>query len=416
MTRNHTTTLKAAATGAALLALTAASQGAGFQLAERSATGLGRAFSGESAIADDASVIASNPAGMSLLDDMSFAVGASCIRPGVDVSGTGALGPTSDKGVIPEALVPFSYFTKRLNDKFTAGLGIFTTYGLKTDYSTAFATSAATDYSELLSFNVNPSLSYRVNDQLSIGVGFNALYAEGEITSLTPGLPPLGGTNLFALKGDDWGFGFNVGVLYEITNRTRVGLHYRSAVELEIEGTADLGAALGGPATVPATLDIELPDTIEFSIYHEVNDRLAVHGDVLWTNWSRFKTLAPITGTPADPALAVDESWSDTFRFSIGATYAVNDKLTLRCGLAYDESPVDNDHRTLRIPDADRIWASVGASYKINECYTCDIGYTHIFADDAKVIAEAAGGNERYFGGKASGDVDLLAAGIHGSF
>ena len=285
--------------GLSLLALAPlATQGAGFQLAERSATGLGRAFSGESAIGDDASVIASNPAAMVLLDDREVSAGLSAIFGDVTVSGLSAGGPISDKP-LPDAYVPYFYAAQRVNDRWSFGVGTFTTYGLKTDYSTAFASGAGTDYSELKSVNFNPSLSYKVNEQFSIGVGVNALYAEGTLTSLNfPGSPipaPVGST-LFSLEGDDWGFGYNIGFLYKLNDDTRFGLHYRSSIDLNVNGTAT-GAIFGG-ATVPATLDVELPDTIEFSAYHRLNDKWSLHGDILWTNWSKFQELAPMTGTP----------------------------------------------------------------------------------------------------------------------
>lgn len=159
------------------LVASSASYGAGFQLAERSASGLGRAFSGEAAIADDASIIASNPAGMSLLDDMSFAFGANVILSNIDASGVGATGPISDNSVAANALVPYSFVSKKINDQWSIGFGTYTTYGLKSDYSSEFARGAATDSSELFSFNLNPAISCRINKQWTIGAGFDALYA-----------------------------------------------------------------------------------------------------------------------------------------------------------------------------------------------------------------------------------------------
>jgi len=407
--------------GLATLALTSHSVlSAGFQLQERSARGLGRAFSGEAAIADDASVLASNVAGIIKLDDNSVSVGLSYINPHVDVDGTiaGGAAPANDNDIGDEAIVPYFYYTKKITDNLSAGIGLFTTYGLATDYSSNFNGLAGADKSELKSFNINPSLAYRINKQWSIGAGFNALYADGDITGTAGplGAGPLpSGTNLLNLEGDDWGFGYNIGILFEPSESTRFGLHYRSAIDLSLEGEASGFAATGAPTgDIDATLDVTLPETLEFSVYHELNDKWAIHGDIVWTRWSRFQSLVPqrIDGSEIEN---VEEDWDDAFRYSIGATYKYSDRLTLRAGLAFDESPVPGRTRTLRIPDEDRFWVSIGASYAINECYTVDFGYTHIFVNDASISGTSQPSNQG-FEGEASGDIDLVAIGISGSF
>lgn len=413
-------TPKSAAT-AALLGLSSVSLfGAGFQLAERSVTGLGRAFSGEAAIGDDASVLASNPAGMILLEDGALSVGLQYVKPDVDIKGVTPYGPASDSSVAEEALVPYFYYTRKINDNLTVGLGMFSSFGLATDYSNSFASRAGTETSEITTVTVNPSLAYRINDKWTIGAGIDFMYVDGRLTARnTPGVNaggPVGGT-LFDLEGDDWGYGWNIGVLFEASDKTRIGLHYRSSIDLEIEGhaTGSLVESTGA-AKRDASLSVELPDTVELSIYHEINDQWAVHGDVLWTNWSKFEQLAPIVHPGIDPALLVQENWEDSYRYSIGATYKHSDKVTFRFGVALDESPVATADRTLRIPDADRLWVSVGATIKLNDCYNLDLGYTHIFADDADINSVMNGGNEGQFTGTASGDVDIIGIGISGTF
>ena len=388
--------------------------GAGFQLSERSTRGLGRAFSGEAAIGDDASILGSNPAGMSLLDDWSFSIGSSFITPEVNARGTGITGALSDDRVISKAIIPYSFLTKKLDDDFTLGLGIYTLFGVNSDYSADFATGAVVDQSDLLTLNITPALSYRINSQWSIGAGFDVLYAEGQINSRQPGI----GENLFDLTGDDWGFGYNLGVLFELNKRTRFGLHYRSGIDLSILGDATIGAGFGAfpPGIYDGSLDIELPGSIELSVYHEVHSKLALHADIFWTNWSVFESLNPKVDPLIDPALAKDENWDDSLRISIGATYHYSESLTLRGGLAFDESPVNDSNRTLRIPDADRIWVSIGASYHFYDNHSLDLGYTHLFAEDGKISPETAGGNSDAFSGILSGRVDLIAIGLSGRF
>ncbi|MDA7880690.1 outer membrane protein transport protein [Akkermansiaceae bacterium] len=386
---------------------------AGYQLSERSASGLGRAFSGESAIGDDASILGSNPAGMSLLDDHSFAFGSTLILPSVDTSGITPFGPVEDRDVIADALVPYLFYSQKINDRLSVGFGSYTTYGLESEYSQPFANSAVVEFSTLRSVNLNPAFSYRLSPQWTIGAGFNALFADGEITSRRPGV----GTQLFQLAGDDWGYGYNLGLLYEHAAGTRIGIHFRSAVELSLEGEAEISAGFGAfpPGSYDAGLEIELPDSLEISAYHELNERWAIHADVLWTNWSKFEEFNPKVNPLIDDFYATKENWHNTLRISVGTTYQYNDALTLRAGLAYDESPVDTRYRTLRIPDADRFWASFGVSYKLSESYQLDFGYTHLFSSSVD-INRKPNGNEDTFQGAVNGDADLLSLGVSGRF
>ena len=387
--------------------------GSGFQLSERSAIGLGRAYSGESVIGDDASIVGSNPAGMSLLDHNSYSFGLTGVFPSIDVSGSTPFGPVNDRDVISDAYIPSLYYSGKINEAMSFGFGVFSPFGLESEYSQTFANSAVVEYSTMISINLNPSLSYRLNELWTVGAGFNALYADGEISSRFPGV----GTQLFQLTGDDWGYGYNLGVLYEYSPTTRFGLHYRSSIDLSLSGEAEIGANPWAfpPGTYDAGLEIELPDSLELSFYHELNNQWAIHADVLWTNWSKFEDFNPIVDPAIDPFIATKENWNDVFRFSLGTTYQYSDALTLRAGIAIDKSPVETRYRTLRIADTDRFWLSLGASYHLSDCYTIDLGYTHIFAPSAD-INRKPGGNEDTFQGDIEGDGDLFSIGISGRF
>lgn len=391
------------------------SHGAGFQLQERSASGLGRAFSGEAAMADDASVLASNPAAMLLLsDEWSFALGGSGIFPEVEVRGTyappapappGTRLPANGGNVSDDAFVPFFHAVKRINERLAIGFGSYTTFGLNSNYPTTFPARAVADSSEVLTLNLNPSLAWRIDERWALGLGFDALYAEGKLTATAPSTLPL-----LDLAGDDWGYGFNAGLLFEATPSTRFGLHYRSSIDLEIEGRAvSLVPAFNGAAT----LEVELPDSVEFSAVHDIGD-WSVHGDVMWTNWSVFKQLAPqVTGAPVQPP-ATAENWKDSWRFALGTTWRASETWTFRAGVAYDLSPVPEANLTLRIPDADRLWLSAGLSWEFTPCWTLDFGYAHIFADDVPITdGNAATG---VFRGTAGGSAEVVSLGISTTF
>ncbi len=401
---------------ALLPAASDSSSAAGFQLQERSAAGLGRAFSAEAAMGDDASVIASNPAAMTLLEDeWSFALGASAVFPEVEISGLyappapappGTVVPAPAGSVADDAYLPHFYVAKRLGERFTAGFGAYTTYGLKTNYPVSFPGRAIADFSELVSINLNPSLAWKIDEKWSLGLGFNALYADGKLTSTDAATRPL-----LDLAGDDWGYGYNIGVLFTPREDTRFGLHYRSVVDLDLEGRAvSLIPAFNGPAT----LAVELPDTVEFSAVHDFNECWSIHGDVMWTNWSKFRELAPfVAGAAAQPPVT-PENWKDSWRFALGATWRATETWTFRAGAAYDRTPVPEANLTLRIPDADRLWLTAGFSWEFTPCWTLDFGYAHIFADDVFISEGSA--STGFFQGEATGSADVVSLGISTEF
>ena len=401
-------------TSAALMLFLSSSiaDGAGFQLQERSAKGLGRAYSGEAAIADDASVLASNPAAILLVPgETATSVGLTGIYSDVNVNGTftpaGAPAgvPARADDITEDSYIPYLFVVRKISERLSLGFGSYTTFGLQTDYPISFSGRSIADLSDIKTVNLNPAIAFRLNDKWSIGAGIDALYAEGTLdTTLPNGLP------LLELTGDDWGYGYNIGILYDASERTRFGLHYRSTIDLLIDGQA-LSVIPGFNG--PAKLDVTLPDQIEFSAYHELNESWAIHGDVIWTGWSTFDQLVPIiAGAPIQPP-ATTENFSNAWRFSIGATWRITDALTLRAGAAYDESPADPAYRNLRIPDSDRIWLSAGLSYQFNPCWALDFGYTHLVTERAVINETTSTGN---FTGVIEGSAHLVSLGLSGTF
>nr|WP_193210749.1 outer membrane protein transport protein [Luteolibacter marinus] len=397
------------------LALMGSTSGAGFQLHERSASGLGRAFSGEAAIADDASVLASNPAAMLLLEDeWSFAIGASAIFAEVEVNGTyappapappGTVVPSPAGNIASDAYIPHTYLAWRITDRLSIGFGAYTTFGLKTNYPTFFAARSVADFGELVSFNLNPSLAWRINEQWSVGGGFDALYAKGKITSTLPSTLPT-----LDIAGDDWGYGFNAGILFEPADGTRFGLHYRSAIDLGLKGRA---VSVLAPFNGPVSLDVELPDSVEFSAVRDLGD-WSIHGDVMWTHWSTFQQLAPqVAGAAVQPPVT-QENWKDSWRFALGTTWRASETWTFRAGASYDRSPVPAGTVTLRIPDADRFWLTAGFSWEFHPCWMLNAAYCHVFADDVNIRDGSAATG--VFTGRATGSADIVSIGISTTF
>ncbi len=361
---------------------------AGFQVSEHSAAGLGRAFAGEAAVADDASVVARNPAGMSLLDRTTLTVVGSVIFPEIKVE---ALDGTShgSNSVGEDAFVPAAYLVMPYNDKITFGFGANTNYGLGTKYGTHSNFSTEGAESEIISVNFNTSIAYQMNDRLSFGFGLNAVHAEAKLVS-----KPSPSVTAMDMEGDDWGFGWNAGMLFQLTPATRIGLSYRSEVDLKLDGKSktDIPDSFNGALqdalqvyNSPGSVDLELPAIAELSVNHQLTDTLSLQASWQRTYWSSFEEIRIKFDQVGAQDHVVEENWSDADRLSLGVTWQYSPALTLRAGIARDESPVSSHFRTFRIPDADRMWYTIGAGYKFSENSSIDAGYAYLTGDSVKV-------------------------------
>ncbi|HAS6227337.1 TPA: long-chain fatty acid transporter [Vibrio vulnificus] len=360
--------------------------GAGFQVAEHSASGLGRAFSGEGAVADNASVLARNPAAMTLFENAQFSGALSIVDPEVNVydvtkKSEGIIEKSSD--VAPLQLVPAAYYISPINEKWAWGIGMFTNYGVATDYPNDISAGDMAGDTALVSVGINPNIAYRVNEALSVGAGVNFVYAHAELTRHYGSLATLFGStdkseNLIGMTGTTFSYGWNVGALYELSEKTRFGLGYRSKVDLDFDD-GEFSSYNSGIATAPKVdgrLQISLPSIIEVSAYHEFNEQWAMHAGWQQTEWSTFTELKATSpqcndGT-AGQCFYKPEHYENNNRYSLGATYQMNESWTLRAGLAFDEQAGE---ATLSIPDSDRFWYSAGLTYLMSDNMTIDAGF-----------------------------------------
>lgn len=363
-----------------LAACGSAAHAAGYALIEQNASGLGNAYAGQAASAQDASTIFFNPAGMTMLPDRQVALAGHLIKPQAEFSGgvTPNIGGGNGGDAGGLAFVPNAYFAFRLTPDVHLGIGAFAPFGLKTDYDSTWVGRVHAIESELKTINVNPSIAWKLNDTLSLGAGVSIQYIEATLTNATgAGLPPVIG----AVKGDDYGWGFNLGLLWKASERTRFGLAYRSKIDHTLEGDLKMNGAV---VVAPVYADVTLPDSASLSAFHRINDRWDVMADVSWTSWSRFDVLNVVNAAGVS-VTSTPENWDDTWRVSVGANWRLNDRLMLRGGIAYDETPVSDRYRTARIPDEDRTWLAFGAQYRLSPQSLIDVGYAHLFVKDARI-------------------------------
>lgn len=384
---------------------------AGFQLNEFSSSGLGRAYSGEGAIADDAGNASRNPALIMMFDRPTFSAGAIFVDPGVDITGRSPTGASlNSDNIAPTAWVPNLHFVAPINDQFGWGASVTSNYGLATEFSDNYAAGAFGGKTDLETLNLNLSGAYRLDNHWSFGVGFDAVYAKakieryagdlGKVVAGSGALPPAlarqvagipADTQIAYLKGDEWGFGWNAGILYELDKNNRYGFTYRSEVKIDFDGDyksslpsaynqilGNFGLPMGtNGSTTGGSLSLHLPEMWELSGYNKVAPQWAIHYSLTYTSWSQFQELKA-TNSKGDTLFYKDESFRDAYRIALGTTYYMDDNWTFRTGIAFDDSPVPADKRSISIPDQDRFWLSAGATYAFNKDASVDAGVSYM--------------------------------------
>ena len=399
---------------ALIVTVTSTAFAAGFQISEQSGTGMGRAFAGFGVINDDLSNAFYNPAGLTLKKGTQVQVSGYLISGKSRLSadegtnnatfGGGALvfpntGGNDDGATI--GLVPNFYFTMDLTDRLKYGFGITAPFGLATDYDRDWVGRYQAKESELITININPSLAFKISDSFSIGAGLVAEYAEATLSQALSNGPNATFTELnpdgfTEVKGEDWSYGWNIGFMYHPDPSFRAGIGYRSKISHKLDGDDnDISGvpALGGNFSADVSARATLPETIHAGIYKEFN-KWGLSVGFRWTRWNRLQEI--IIQTDGLPDSTLELNWDNVYSANIGVDYYYSDKWTFRAGYMFDESPTNDRDRTPRIPDEDRNWFAIGASYHPNDHLQLDIGYTHILIDDAEInlatpIANGAG-------------------------
>lgn len=411
-----TKTLIPYAVAAALAAFTAGAQATGFQL-EQNASGLGNAYSGQAAAAENASTIYYNPAGMTRLPGKQLAVAFTFIRPSVEFTDTG--GSTAPGGLPSPggnggdaggwATVPKGYFSYQLNSQVWLGLGVSVPFGLKTEYDAGWSGRFQSQRAELKTLDINPSVAIKVSDTLSLGAGISYQKAEVKVdrsTFLGVEFP-----TKINLKDKTWGF--NLGALFTLSPATRIGVTYRSTMEHDFTGSV----VVTGVAAPSVRATAELPATISLAIAHQFNPNWELLGDLTYTRWSSIKAV-PIVATSASALGAAGTTldtfnfqFSDTYRIGVGANWRWRDDFMLKFGGAYDKSPVEDRFRTVVFPDNDRIWLAIGGKYRMSNQAVLDFGYAHLFMKDASInqLRGVGVGGQGNVVGNYESKVDILS-------
>lgn len=364
----------------------------GFQLIEQNASGLGNAYAGSAAVAENASTIFYNPAGMTQLQDREISGGLVAVGTSFKFSDNGSnVGALAGSGNGGDGggwgFVPNAYMSWALNKDLYLGVGVGAPFGLKTEYSNPWVGAAQSTMFDIKTYNVNPSIAYRVNEAFSIGGGVNWQRFSSEYTTVAA--TSAGGVASpvkLTLDGDAWGW--NVGGLFTLSPATKVGVSYRSAINYDLTGNL----IVSGPAVGGGTLNrgakgsVKLPDMLILSGTHQVSNKWQMLGDVSWTGWSSIPKIDVLNSTSGAKLLTLTTDFQDTWRVALGANYQYTDAIKLKFGVAYDQTPVKGAAtRLVSLPDNDRTWFSAGAQWTPSKGSTLDLGVSYLYLKDAAI-------------------------------
>ena len=392
-----------------LIAFSGAASASGFQLLEQNASGIGNAYAGSAAVAENASTIYFNPAGMTQLQDREISGGISVIRPSFNFTNNGSsvdtLGATGNGGDAGDwALVPNGYASWALTKDVYVGIGFGAPFGLKTEYDDRWIGAAQSVMFDLKTYNINPSVAYRVNDKVSLGFGLNWQKVEAEYGRLARTSPGFSGVkSTMTLEDSAWGW--NLGALFTLSPSTKVGVSYRSKVKYRTEGQVSLASdgSIGGGLALPGLItagaasnlkaDLTMPDTFILSVAQKLSDKWEMLGDVSWTGWSSIpkvdimRTSGDLSLNPATAkAQTLETDFRNAWRIALGANYKLNDAWKLKYGIAYDQTPVKSAAKRLTsLPDNDRVWFSLGAQWAPSKTSKLDLGASYIYVRDSKI-------------------------------
>lgn len=420
-----------------------------FQLKENSAKSMGRAYAGSATAGGDVSVVVNNPAAMTDLKGTYFQADVTAINFGTKFSGSAhdALGRPISGGRGGDAgttmPVPALFFATQLSDRWHVGAGFSVPFGFLTEYDRNWVGRYNAIKSKFESLDGTLSASFDVTDTFTVGASFIAQRTSAELTSainfnmvglglvqqaaqagaISPAqaaalqqqvglVVPPGSDGLARIKGDDWGYGWQLGGYWKLTPNDRIAFNYRAKIDHKLEGTGNftvptnvqallanptVAALLAGAGGVPfthttGTADFTTPATATASVWHQ-DEKFGIGFDLAWTKWDVFKQLRVNYGNPAQPPSVENYSWRNTWYAAVGGDYYVNDKLTLRAGVSVDTTPTYAATRSPRVPDSTRKFLSFGVGYKASEHFEINAGYTHIFVNEAHMngVASATG-------------------------
>lgn len=407
-----------------------ASFGSGFSILEQSVAGMGRSLAGMTAATDDPAAQYFNPSAPAWLGKTEMSLDIHALRAHAQFDNkksTPALGheESGDQGGWTN--IPNFYLVHPITSDIAFGLGMSATSGTKTDYNPYWIGRYTATETEIAVIDVVPTISWKIRDDFSIGLGLVTEYAD-TILEQQVDLSPYGiKQSDMKVTGDGVAFGFSLGMTYEPVLGTKIGLGYRSRMNIDLDMTAkvrgDVSALkqYGINLKSDADAELKLPSMVNFGISQNVGENWRVMADICWTEWSVMDELTvkfkkPVLGQKLS---SQKMKWRDNWRIALGGEYKMNSKLTWRAGVAFDEAPSNQKYKNTRLPDADRYWISVGLGYQATEHVRLDASFMHLFFENGsfKQASPVPGSTEiGYVQGKVHADCNIISVGMTYTF
>ncbi|MDF1636664.1 MULTISPECIES: OmpP1/FadL family transporter [Alcanivorax] len=381
--------------GSALSLVAGHAAASGFSVSYQSVSALGTAYAGAGVLSENASNQWYNPATLAGLKKAELSAAVHQVWVDTSFEGDASTTPFGNAPGDFDDVEPFigsAFLAVPLTDMMTFGLGVNSPFGTKVEYDDNWGNQIApplfpvpagtgdfySTESDLKTYNVNPSLGIQLTDNLNVGVGVSYQRLDADIRNA--------GTRL---EGDDDGYGWNLGLTYSPDDNNHFGVAYRSKIEYDVEGDITFNPIVAGPlaGTYEGETSVDLPASLQLSYAGDLSDRTQILMGVEWMEWSSLDKLEIDHAGPAPlPNPAVETfDWENTVRYSLGVRHAMNDTTVLRAGVAQEESTQGTDNRSAISPDSDRVWVTLGAGFTPVENMTIDVGYAHIFVEDADI-------------------------------
>ena len=425
---------------AGMIVSTPGALAAAFQLWEQDGASVGNYHAGIAASAEDASTAYYNPAGLVRFHNQQIVFAVDPVltsfkyRGTVDVDVTG-FGPTGPAGTVSQgggiSFVPSLNYAAPILDNLVFGFSIVSPYGLKTDYGQNNLTEYAATRTSLTVIDISPSLGLAFNQHFSVGAGLDIDRSRGEFdlvagsTVVNAAYAPTNMDTPSENVGTGTNYGYHLGALYQFTPATRIGIAYHSPVRVHLSGTSKftgpLANGISGPGSYQESDELKakttLPAVTSLSVFHTLNPTWDLMGSVSYIQWAVFNQLvfqnvAGIGGGVASNTLSVTtyENYRNSWNYSVGANYHVNDKFMIRTGLGYDETPSNNTDRNLQLPDSSRIAVALGGHYQATKALGFDMGWTHLFVMNTRINnhAQVFGDQTTTTNGSISSSADVF--------
>jgi long-chain fatty acid transport protein len=386
----------------------------GFFINQQGVRGLGRVGAGNTVAADDLETIFHNPAGLFRVvreqpdpDRIRFDVGFHLIIPRssqlnrssfastpatagalVPIRGGDAHNPT------PPSPVPNFYAARAVLDGRGAfGVGVNFPFGLTTSFDPDWHGRYDAIKASLTTINFSVVGAYRFESGVSVGGGLDLQHARSLLSTaipdpLAPGGPAPASDGSIETKGHDLVTpGYNLGIIYEVDERTRVGAHYRSGMTHRIEGRSEIQGLHGPLASsngrVDATAELSLPSIAAVGVRRTLGSGLVLLGDFQWFNWSTFEEIR-IRFADGRPDGVRPANYRDAYGIAAGAEYPTS-RWTARGGVRYDTTPTVDAFRDTTVPDSERLWLGLGTTFQVFNRLEMDLAFNHVFFNETSI-------------------------------